>query len=119
MPHSPQDLHKKLLGKKGEKLAEKYLKGLGYALLFRNYRTPFGEADLVVKKREEVVFVEVKTRTDDGYGTPAESVTRTKIAHYQKIAAYYLSGQKEEIAVRFDVVEVYADGQISHIENAF
>ena len=119
MPHSSQDVYKKLLGKKGEKIAEKYFKGLGYGLLFCNYRTPFGEADLVVKKGEEVVFVEVKTRTDDGYGTPAESVTKTKIDHYKKIAAYYLSGQKEECFVRFDVVEVYADGRLNHIENAF
>ncbi len=119
MSHSSQDVYKKLLGKRGEIAAEKYLKARGYTLLFRNYRTPFGEADLVVEKEEEVVFVEVKTRTGDGYGTPAESVTKTKIAHYQKIAAYYLSGRKEEVAVRFDVVEVYADGRISHIENAF
>ena len=119
MPHSSQDVYKKLLGKKGEKQAEKHLKKLGYTLLYRNYKTPFGEADLVVKKGEEIVFVEVKTRTDDSYGAPAESVTRAKIAHYKKIAAYYISGLKEEVAVRFDVVEVYADGKITHIENAF
>ena len=119
MPHSSQDVHKKVLGKRGEALAEKYLKSQGFTLIQRNYRTPFGEADLLMKKGEDIVFVEVKTRTDDGYGTPAEAVTRTKIAHYKKIAAYYLSGKREEIAVRFDVVEVLADGAINHIENAF
>ena len=119
MSHSPQDVYKKILGKKGEKLAEKHLKKQGYTVLARNYTTPFGEADLLVKKGDEVVFVEVKTRSGDDYGTPAESVTKTKQAHYKKIAAYYISGQKEEVAVRFDVVEVWADGRIEHIENAF
>ena len=119
MPHTPQVVHKKILGDKGEKLAEAYLKKQGYKILKRNYRTPLGEADLVVQKGEEIVFVEVKTRTSDDYGTPAASVTKTKQAHYKKIAAYYISGRKEEVAVRFDVVEVWADGKIEHMESAF
>ncbi|MBQ8427824.1 MAG: YraN family protein [Clostridia bacterium] len=119
MSHSPQDVYKKILGKKGEKLAENYLKKAGFTLLQRNYTTPFGEADLLMQKGEERVFVEVKTRTADGYGTPAESVTKEKRKKYEKIAMYYLSGQREELAVRFDVVEVWADGRIVHIENAF
>ena len=119
MPHSPQDVYTKVLGKKGETRAEQYLKSQGFVLVSRNYRTPFGEADLLMQHGEDTVFVEVKTRTADGYGAPAEAVTKTKIAHYKKIAAYYLSGRREEISIRFDVVEVLADGQINHIENAF
>ena len=119
MPYSPQDVYKKVLGKKGERLAEQYLVSQGFVLVSRNYKTPFGEADLLMQKGEDVVFVEVKTRTADEYGTPAESVTKRKIAHYKKIAAYYLCGKREEISIRFDVVEVSADGQINHIENAF
>ncbi|MBQ9117601.1 MAG: YraN family protein [Clostridia bacterium] len=119
MPHSPQDVHKKVLGKKGETLAEKYLKKQGYKILFKNYKTPLGEADIVAEKEEYVVFVEVKTRTGDGYGTPAESVTKAKQARYKKIAAYYVSALKEDVCVRFDVVEVFADGKIEHLENAF
>ena len=119
MPHSPQDIHKKVLGKTGERLAEQYLKKRGFALIERNYRTPFGEADLLMKQGEDTVFIEVKTRAGDTYGAPAEAVTKAKIAHYKKIASYYLSGKKEEISVRFDVVEVTTDGRINHIENAF
>ena len=119
MPHSPQDVYKKILGKKGERLAEKYLKQVGYTLIKRNYKTPLGEADLLMQKGEDVVFVEVKTRTADGYGTPAESVTKEKRQKYKKIAAYYVSGRNEEVSVRFDVVEVWADGRIQHIEDAF
>ena len=47
MPDTSQDLHKKLLGKKGERLAERYLRKQGYRLLKRNFRTPYGEADLI------------------------------------------------------------------------
>jgi len=119
MSHSPQDLHKKILGKRGEALAEKYLKKQGFSLIKRNYATPFGEADLIVKKGEEVVFVEVKTRSGDGYGSPAEGVTKAKQARYKKIAAYYISGLEEEVAVRFDVVEVFDGGRVEHIEDAF
>ena len=63
MPDSSQDLHKKVLGRKGEKLAEEYLKSEGCKVLKKNYRTPFGEADLIVQDGDEVVFVEVKTRS--------------------------------------------------------
>ena len=119
MPHSSQDVYKKVLGAKGEKVAETFLKKKGYVLLKRNYKTPFGEADLLMQDKETIVFIEVKTRTKDGYGTPAESVTKGKQAHYKKIAKYYVSGQKEEVAIRFDVVEVWADGKVEHIEDAF
>ena len=78
MPNSPQDLHKKFLGKKGEKLVVEYLKKHGYKILKTNYRTPFGEADIIAEDGDEIVFVEVKTRTSDRYGTPAESVVKKK-----------------------------------------
>ena len=54
MPNSPQDLHKKVLGKKGEQLVEEYLKKQGCKILKRNYRTPFGEADLIVEDGDEI-----------------------------------------------------------------
>ena len=68
MPHSPQDFHKKLLGKKGERAAVQYLKSQGYTIVATNYRTPFGEADIIALDNDELVFVEVKTRTNDKYG---------------------------------------------------
>lgn len=119
MSDSPQDLHKKLLGKKGEKLAEKYLKKRGYAFLARNYKTPFGEADLVMQAGEETVFIEVKTRTNERFGSPKDAVTGEKQRRYYQIARYYGLQTGEEPNARFDVVEVYADGRLEHIENAF
>ena len=84
MPNSPQDLHKKVLGKKGEQLVEEYLKKQGCKILKRNYRTPFGEADLIVEDGGEIAFVEVKTRESFAYGTPAEAVGKAKQKRYKK-----------------------------------
>ncbi len=109
MPHSPQDFYKKLLGKKGEKLVEKYLKEKGCKILKRNYKTPFGEADLVVQDGEEIVFVEVKTRTSDAYGFAREAVGADKQRRYRQIAKTFWVEEREEPNARFDVAEVYPD----------
>lgn len=119
MPNSPQDLHKKLLGKRGEKLVEKYLKDLGFQILARNYRTPFGEADLIAADGEETVFVEVKARTTEKYGTPREAVTSTKRQRYYKIAEFYWLQTGKEPNARFDVAEVYPEDKIEYYKNAF
>ena len=119
MPNSPKDLHKKLLGKKGERLVVDYLKNLGYKILHTNYRTPFGEADIIAKEGDEIVFVEVKTRSNDKYGTPAESVVKSKRQTYTKIARFYWLKTGEEPNARFDVAEVYSDGTIEYLKNAF
>ena len=119
MPHSPQDLHKKILGKKGEKLVEKYLLDRGYKLLRRNYRTPFGEADLVMQDGDEIVFVEVKTRTSDTFGLPKEAVGRDKQKRYYQIALCYGNEKGGEPNARFDVAEVYENGRIEYYQNAF
>ena len=119
MQNSPQDVHKKLLGKKGEKLAEAYLKKLGYKIVQRNFQTPFGEADLIVLDGDETVFVEVKTRSSDLFGLPSEGVTPQKRQRYFKIAQFYGLQKGEEPNARFDVVEVFSNGKIEHIKNAF
>lgn len=119
MPHSPQDVHKKILGKKGEKLVEKYLIERGYTLLKRNLRTPFGEADLVMQDGDEIVFVEVKTRTSEEYGAPREAVGREKQKRYYKIALCYGEKTGSEPNARFDVAEVYKGDRIEYYKNAF
>ena len=119
MPHSPQDLHKKVLGRKGERLVENYLKKQGCKILKRNYRTPFGEADLIVEDGDEIAFVEVKTRESVSYGTPAEAVGKTKQQRYVQIAKFYWMETREEPNARFDVAEVYGDGRIEYIKYAY
>lgn len=119
MSHSPQDVHKKLLGKTGEKRVLAYLKGQGCKALKTNYRTPFGEADLIVRDGDEIAFVEVKTRSNGSYGTPRAAVGTDKQRRYYRIAEYYWAQTGEEPNARFDVAEVYADGTIEYIKNAF
>ena len=119
MPYSSQDVHKKVLGKNGEKLVVKYLKKRKYRILETNYSTPFGEADIIAEKDGEIAFVEVKTRTTDNYGTPREAVGKEKQRRYYQIATYYGLKNGVEPNARFDVAEVYADKRIEYLENAF
>ncbi|MBE7067688.1 MAG: YraN family protein [Clostridiales bacterium] len=119
MRNSPQDVHKKVLGKKGERLALSYLKKQGYKILQTNYRTPFGEADIVAMDGDEIAFIEVKTRTDDKYGAPKEAVGAEKQKRYYQLARYYGAKTGEEPNARFDVIEVYADGKIEYYKYAF
>jgi putative endonuclease len=111
------DEHLKI-GKQGEKLAVKYLKKEGYKILKRNYKCQFGEVDIIASFGDEVVFVEVKTRTSDIFGRPNEAVDRNRKNRYVNCARYYFAGKRLQGNVRFDVIEVYQK-EINHIESAF
>ena len=119
MQNSPQDVHKKVLGRKGEKLVEDYLKKQGCKILHRNFRTPFGEADIIAQDGDEIAFVEVKTRSSSQYGMPKEAVGKEKQRRYRKIAQLYWLKTGEEPNARFDVAEVYPDGKIEYYKYAF
>ncbi|MBI4528080.1 MAG: YraN family protein [Deltaproteobacteria bacterium] len=114
---------KQILGKGGEEIAENYLKKKGYALVERNYRCPVGELDLIVLHRRVIVFVEVKTRTQERYGPPLESVHPAKQRRMTQAALFFLSQHRlHNRYARFDVVGISFDGGkpvIEHIENAF
>lgn len=120
MFNSPKDFYKKLFGKRGEKLAESYLKKQGYSIVETNYVTHYGEADIIAVFEDVLCFVEVKSRTSDKFGKPCEAVDSRKQAKYRQIAEYYICANHIfETNVRFDVIEVYADGEINHIKDAF
>ena len=119
MSDSPKNFYKKLLGNTGEKRVEKYLKKQGCKILKRNYRTPFGEADLIAKDKDEIAFVEVKTRVGDSYGDPKDAVGVDKQRRYYQIAKFYSLEIEEEPNARFDVAEVDENGNINYIKNAF
>lgn len=108
---------KKRLGGKGEHLAARHLKKLGYKILERNYRTPFCEVDIIAKRDDVLCFCEVKTRNSDAFGAPSEAVNRSKQRLYIRAAHHYLRG-KADVTVRFDIIEVFR-GEVNHIENAF
>lgn len=111
------------IGDRGEGIALRHLSGLGYELIERNYRTQYGEIDLVLRDGETLVFVEVKLRRGVGYGDPLESVTPRKQAQVRAVAEQYLSEEQPEFEeLRFDVVGILAGSgrpSITHLENAF
>ena len=100
---------KSLLGAKGELLAESRLKEMGYAILEKNYRRlPLGEIDIVARHGSDLVFVEVKTRRSELFGSAAESVGKKKRRRITRAAMCYVSEHNlGEVDCRFDVAEVY------------
>ena len=119
----PANNGKLLLGKEGERLAERFLEKKGYKLLERNYRCTAGELDLIVLDRRVIVFVEVKTRTGQGFGTPFEAVEFRKQRKIIQAAQFFLAEKGlQQRDARFDVVGVSWVGRepvVEHIENAF
>ncbi|MGH7853208.1 MAG: YraN family protein [Candidatus Binatia bacterium] len=119
----PANNGKLLLGKEGERLAERYLQNKGYKLVERNYRCTVGELDLIVLDRRVIVFVEVKTRTGHGFGSPLEAVEFRKQRKIIKTAQFFLAQKGlQQRDARFDVVGVSWAGRepiVEHIENAF
>ena len=125
MPTSRQ-----LLGQVGEDLTARWYLEHGYEVVARNWRCPYGEADIIARRQRLVVVCEVKTRSDLRFGTPAEAVTQARQARLRRTASAYLqdrAGLKESAGlpfsrgvavVRFDVAEVMY-GTVSVIEAAF
>ena len=109
-----------LAGREGEAKAAEYLRKKRYEIIGANYRCRFGELDLIAKKRELVIFVEVKLRKNDRFGAAADAVTFSKQDKLRKTAASWLAAHDCDAPTRFDVIEIYTDtGRINHIENAF
>jgi putative endonuclease len=109
------------IGKWGENVAAEYLMERGYNLVARNFRTPYGEIDIIAEKDGLTIFVEVKTRTSSSLGPPEISVTPRKQEHMLAAGEFY--AQKNEIDHwRVDVMSVEGKPnttpQITHFENA-
>ena len=98
---------RRTLGQQGETLAAQRLQSLGYRLRERNWRCPVGELDIVAEKEGVLVFVEVRTRRGDRFGTPEESITPAKRAKLLEVAQTYLDEHAaEDRNWRIDVVAV-------------
>jgi putative endonuclease len=111
------------LGRLGEALAIRHLKKNGYQILTRNYRNRFGEIDIIARQGDTIVFVEVKARSSDRFGSSRAAVDRVKQQKISRVALGYLKQmhQMREKA-RFDVVCVNAGRQMPRVEiiaNAF
>ena len=118
----PTSGHRQRLGARGERLAASWYRTHGYTVVARNWRCREGEIDLVVARPGELVFCEVKTRSSDRFGVPAEAVTPAKQARLRVLAGRFLaeadSGRTRGWSLRFDVAAVTA-GRIDVIEGAF
>lgn len=111
-----------ILGRAGEEEASQYLIKNGYKIIERNFLCKRGEIDIIAKDKNEIVFIEVKTRKSIKYGLPAEAVNENKQKHIYKAAEYYLYQNKlEKEFVRIDVIEIYYKNdsyKINHIKKA-
>lgn len=113
------------IGKIGEEAAYKYLKAKGYRIRERNYRTFLGEIDIISEYKNNIIFVEVKTRCSDKFGYPGEAVNFIKQKKIIKNALNYLTRYHlGQINSRFDVILIKISKpntikEIKHIMNAF
>ena len=110
------------LGQKGEDFAAEHLKKAGYKILFRNWKWGKHEIDIISENKDFIVFVEVKTRSDDPRIPPSSAVTPEKQKSIIYAADGYLQRYNISKESRFDVIIVIKKGesyQVEHIEYAF
>ena len=110
-------------GQKAEGMAARYLKRCGYKIIARNHRTRCGEIDIIAREGETLVFIEVKARTSNRYGSAKAAVTLRKQRQISKVALGYLQmTDQSHVKARFDVVTVTRNQgahDIDLIRNAF
>ena len=114
----------KTAGRRGEDAAARFLDRRGYEIVERNWTCAAGEADIIARDGDSVVFVEVKTRSSCDCGMPAKAVDEAKRDRYERIAALFLQGfHVVDVPVRFDIVSIVAispdRAMIRHHINAF
>ena len=95
------------IGRWGEELAANYLQDLGYQIIARNERTPYGELDIIARLSDLVVFIEVKTRFSETFGLPEISVNKSKTRHILDSVQSFLQNHPEmDCAWRVDVIAI-------------
>lgn len=92
------------IGKIGESTAKEYLKDKGYKIIEQNYRTKFAEIDIVVKNKDVLIFVEVRTKTAEIFGRPEETINKRKKEKLRRNALAYAAKKEWRGACRIDAV---------------
>lgn len=111
--------NKQQTGKRGEDLAASYLEQQGYEVVARNYRYRRAEVDLIVRRDDWLVFVEVKARTSEAFGYPESFVDARKAALLMQAAEAFIYANDWHGHVRFDVISVHLPtGGVKHFEDA-
>lgn len=107
----------------GEEQAAGFLRNKGWRIAARNYRTRYGELDIIAENEKYLVFVEVKTRKNNHFAQAREYVTPKKQERLRITAEFWLQKNPTGLQIRFDVIEVYGTpggrAEIIHIEDAF
>ena len=112
----------KELGTVGETLAREYLAQKGYNVLEINWRYKRWEIDLIAEKNNEIIFVEVKTRTGNFFGEPELAVNKSKQNFLGQAASEYMDQKRLGGDVRFDIISITVKStgnEILHVEDAF
>ena len=115
-------MEKAELGHWGENYACRYLAQNDFTILGRNYRFKKFEIDIVAKKNNELIIIEVKTRQTAEIGEPWRAVTKTKQRQIIRVADAYIKEHEIDLNVRFDIISIVHNSystQIEHIEDAF
>lgn len=116
-------MDKKEIGNKGENFTAEYYRKLGFEIKARNYLCRGGEIDIIAENEEYIIFVEVKTRSENSLYSPSEAVDLKKQKKLCLAAEKYLCENESEKQPQFDVFEVYLSGnriyKFRRIENAF
>jgi putative endonuclease len=110
------------LGQKGEEIAAGYLKDNGFRILFRNWKWGKNEIDIIAENKDFIVFIEVKTRSDNFQEDPRTAISNEKQKSIIRAADGYIQRFKIDRESRFDVMIVIRKNEefeIDHIENAF
>ncbi|MEO8147747.1 MAG: YraN family protein [Bacteroidia bacterium] len=110
------------LGLKGEQLALEYLTSKGFKILEKNYRYLKAEVDLIAKKDDLIILIEVKTRSTDYFGRPEEAISKSKQRLLIDAADHYIQSNNLKNEVRFDAISIIINKKgisINHIEDAF
>ena len=123
-PAAPSRAPHLRVGARGEAAAEALLQAGGCRILARNYRCPHGELDIVALDRGVLIFVEVKTRSSTGFGSPRDAVTPAKRRKLARAASHYmLAHMEQECAYRADIIEVAlrrgTAAVVRHLKGAF
>jgi len=109
MPNTNQSV-----GKLGEQIARQYLQKKSFDILEKNYRTRFGEIDIIVQKDNQIRFIEVKTRIGTIKGMPYEAVNFYKIKHMQRASQYYLLQKKlKNYKLSLDVISIVLNADMT------
>lgn len=109
----------KITGNRGEELAAKYLAKKGFLIVERNFRTRFGEIDIICYEGKTLVFVEVKTKIGHDFGEPEEMVNKSKISKVKRMGEVYLQDKGLDVGCRVDVVAIVMEnsGSVERIEH--